>query len=72
MARRRGLRLGLPQTRLKERIVVAASARDDLAVDERDVQTLMENIFELRIDVKAIRRILEEDDEEEEDPEEDA
>ena len=66
MARRRGLGLGLPRTCLKERIVARVLRGDDLAVDERDMQTVMELLWEIRDEVRAIRDLLEEDDDGEE------
>ena len=40
-------------------------------MDERDVQTLFETLWEIRDEVRAIRVMLEEDDGEEEDQEDD-
>ena len=50
----------------KERIVARMPRGDYLAVDERDVQTVMELLWEIRDEVRAIRDLLEEDDDGEE------
>jgi hypothetical protein len=64
------------QTRLESRLVARARVRNDLPIElpisHRDVTTIMSVLGDIREDVNAIRRVLEEDDgEEEEDSEED-
>ena len=71
MARRRGLDLGLPQTGLKERLAAKRCTRDDLDVDERDVQTVMSALFGIKADTLKILELLREDDGEEEEEEDD-
>jgi hypothetical protein len=64
--RRRRLDLGLPQPRLKERLVRSRLAGNAVAVEERDVQTLMTALFKIQSDVAQILRLLVEDDDGEE------
>jgi hypothetical protein len=67
--RPRGRGLGLPQTWLKERIAPHSDFRQPqiVDIDDRDLQTLFEALFDIKDNVEHIRELLEDDDEEEED-----
>jgi hypothetical protein len=56
----------VPQTGLKERLAEPGTKRDDLDVDERDMQTVMETLYDIRSDTLQILALLREDDDEEE------
>ena len=54
----------------KSRLDASGQPADDAAVDERDMQTLMTTLFDVRADTTEILRILREEDDDDEEAEE--
>jgi hypothetical protein len=71
VGRPRGLDLRLPETWLRERLARDPAEREPQGVDldDVDVQTLMQALFDIRSDVRTILELLLEDEDGEEEEE---